>query len=311
MVFFVGWDDTGGRFSREVRRRGEGTVLSEAEGGSFPGGRGEPSPWLRTVPGLPGFLSEGGIISMNANNSCQYRKTMMWRLCPYWGQLNPQPNPYISQQSQYMLQQTNNIRQQFSYMRLLHASPNLQTVDVYANGSPIALGLANKGFTEYLQMVPGRYNVQIFAAGTTAPALLDTIIELPGQSINTAVIIGLSPNITMKTFFETVIQIPPGQLYLRFANLVPNSPDMDLVLSDGTRLFEDVTFGMATNYRPITAGTYEFNLLRSDTGARLLYVPNISLGERRFYTIYAVGQIGGTLPLQVLIPLDGNSYLQV
>lgn len=240
---------------------------------------------------------------MNANDSYQYRNAMMRRPCPYMSQLNLQPNPYISQQNQYM-------RQQFSYMRLLHASPNMQPVDVYANSSPIALGLAYRGFTEYLQMIPGRYNIQIFRAGTTGPALLNTTIELPVQSINTAVIIGLSPNIAMKTFFETVIQIPPGQLYLRFANLVPNSPDMDLVLSDGTRLFEDVTFGMATNYRPITAGIYAFNLVQSDTDTRLLYVPNISLGEGRFYTIYAVGQIGGTVPLQVLIPLDGNSYIR-
>ncbi len=245
-------------------------------------------------------------IKMNASNSYQYRNNIMRRPCPYMTQLNP----YMPQQSQYT-PQGYDTRQQFSYMRLLHASPNLQPVDVYANGSPIALGLAYSGFTEYLQMVPGRYSIQIFATGTTAPALLNTIIELPGQSINTAVIIGLSPNITMKTFFETVIQIPPGQLYLRFANLVPNSPGMDLALTDGTKLFEDVTYGMATNYRPIAAGTYTFYLLQSGTDARLLYVPNISLGEGRFYTIYAVGQIGGTVPLQVLVPLDGNSYIRV
>ncbi len=228
---------------------------------------------------------------MNCYKGFQYRNNVMRRPCPYMA--------------------GHDMRQQFSYMRLLHASPNMQTVDVYANGSPIAYGLSYGGFTEYLQMVPGRYIVQIFAAGTTAPELLNTVFELPGQSINTAVIIGLAPNITIKTFFETVIQIAPGQLYLRFANLVPNSPDMDLVLSDGTRLFEDVTFGMATNYRPITAGTRIFNLLQSVTGARLLYVPNISLAEGRFYTIYAVGLIGGTPPLQVLIPLDGNSYIRV
>ncbi len=264
---------------------------------------------------------------MNANNGCQYRNNMMRRPCPYMMRANPymsQLNPYTMQQSQYMPQQSQympqqsrympqnyNVRQQYSYMRLLHASPNLQSVDVYANGSPIAYGLSYSGFTEYLQMIAGRYSVQIFAAGTTSPALLNATIELPSQSINTAVIIGLSPNITMKTFFETVIQIAPGQLYLRFANLVPDSPDMDLALPDGTRLFEDVTYGMATNYRPIASGTHTFYLQRSNTDTLLLYVPNISLGEGRFYTIYAVGRISGTVPLQVLIPLDGNSYISV
>lgn len=202
-------------------------------------------------------------------------------------------------------------RQQPSYMRFLNASPGMPRVDIYANRSQIASGLAYKGFTEYLQMLPGKYSIQVFRAGTTSPVLLDTEKELPAQSINTAVLIGSAPAFAIKTFFETVIQIAPGMLYLRFANLVPDSQGMDLVLSDGTKLFGDVSYGIATNYTPIAAGTYVFNLMQSGTGRNLLYVPNISLGEGRFYTIYAVGRIDRTVPLQVMIPLDGNSYIQI
>lgn len=233
------------------------------------------------------MLSEGFI--MNVYSGYQFGTGMGLRPCPYMSQ-------------QYM-------RQSFSYVRLLHASPGTPPVDIYANRSLIASGLNYRGFTEYLQLLPGRYNIQVFRAGTTGPVLLNTDIELPVQSINTAVFIGTAPAYGIKTFFETVIQIAPAKLYLRFANLVPNSPDMDLVLSDGTKLFGDVSFGMATNYTPIAMGIYAFNLLQSGTDKRLLYVPNISLGEGRFYTIYAVGRMDGTIPLQVLIPLDGNSYI--
>lgn len=202
-------------------------------------------------------------------------------------------------------------RQQPSYMRLLNASPGMIPVDIYANRGQIASGLAYKGFTEYFQMLPGRYSIQVFRAGTTSPVLLDMEIELPAQSINTAVLIGSAPALSIRTFFETVIQIAPGMLYLRFANLVPDSQGMDLALSDGTKLFGDVSFGMATNYTPITAGRYVFYLRQSGTDRNLLYVPNISLGEGRFYTIYAVGRMDKTVPLQVLIPLDGNSYIRL
>jgi len=100
-------------------------------------------------------------------------------------------------------------------------------------------------------------------------------------------------------------------LYLRFANLVPNSPDMDLVLSGGIKLFDQVSYGIATNYILISAGTYAFYLQQSGTDRSLLYVPNITLGEGRFYTIYAIGRMDEAVPLQVLIPLDGNSYIKV
>jgi len=228
------------------------------------------------------------------------------RPCPYFNQSMPDQGWIAPTQGIIYT----NARQTYSYVRLLNASPNTGPVDVYANATQIASGLTYKGFTEYFQMLPGTYHIVVFPAGTTGPTLLETQVEIPVRSIMTAAIIGLLPTISIRAYFETVIQIPAGHLYLRFANLSPESPNMDLI-ANGTRLFEGVPFGMATNYTPVTAGAYVFNVLRSDTGARLVYVPNITLSAGRFYTIYVVGQISGVAPLEVLIPLDGNSYIQV
>ncbi len=221
------------------------------------------------------------------------------------------PCAYIPPEMPCMRQQRQFSRQPYSYMRLLNAVPGSQPVDIYANNSLIASGLPYKGFTEYIQVFPATYNISVFAAGTTGPSMLDTTIEIPVRSINTAVLIGTPSAMSMKTFFETVIQIPPGRVYLRFANLVPGGPDMDLVLSNGTELFSDVSYAIATNYIPIPAGSYIFYIQQSGTDRSLLYVPNIQLQEGRFYTIYTVGSMDGSVPLQVLIPLDGNSYIQV
>lgn len=221
------------------------------------------------------------------------------------------PCAYLPANLPCMKQQNQMRRQPYSYLRLLHAVPGLQPVDVYANNSLVASGLQYKGFTEYLQIAPGTYHIMAFPVGTTGPVLLDAVLEIPAQSINTAAVIGTPGSPTIKAFYETVIQIPQGQLYLRFSNLVADGTDMDLVLSNGTELFSDVAFGMTTNYTQIPAGTYIFYLQQSGTDRSLLYVPNIQLEAGRFYTIYAVGRIDGTVPLQVLIPLDGNSYIQV
>ena len=204
-----------------------------------------------------------------------------------------------------------NTRQTVSYIRLLHASPGAPAVDVYANNSLIARNLAYRGFTEYMQILPGRYHVVIFPTGTTGPALVDTEVEVPFKSIITAAVIGIAPNVGIKAFFEPVLQIPQGMLYLRFSNLVPDSPELDLALSNGTMLFEGVSYGAATNYIAVYPGDYTFTLQQSGTGRRLLYVPNIHLLPGRFYTVYAVGQVAGNTPLQVLIPLDGNSYIKL
>ena len=221
------------------------------------------------------------------------------------------PCAYLPAELPCMRQRAQMARQPYSYLRLFHAAPGIPAVDVYANNSLIASDLPYKGFTEYLQIIPATYHIQVFRAGTIGPVLLDTVVEVPGQSINTAAVIGNPGSLSIKTFFETVIQIPQGQLYLRFANLVPGGPDMDLVLSNGTELFGDAAYGMATNYTQIPVGTYVFHIQQSGTDNRLLYVPNIHLMPGRFYTIYVVGRMDGTVPLQVLIPLDGNSYIQL
>lgn len=203
------------------------------------------------------------------------------------------------------------MRPAVSYMRLLHASPGTSAVDVYANSSLIASGLSYKGFTEYLQVIPEKYNIKVFPAGTTGVVLVDTEVEVPVQSIVTAAVTGTSPNIGVKAYFEPVLQIPSGKLYLRFAHLVPDGPDLDVVLSDGTVLFEDVSYGAATSYIAVFPDIYTFYLKQTGTDKSLLYVPNIQLLPGRFYTIYAVGQVKGNTPLQVLIPLDGNSYIKL
>lgn len=201
-------------------------------------------------------------------------------------------------------------RQDFSYMRLLNASPGMAAVDVYANSSLIASGLSYKGFTEYMQVIPGFYNIKIFQAGTTGTAIVDMQIEIPVKSVVTAAIIGIPPAAAVKAFFEPVLQIPQGKLYLRFANLSPDSASMDFVLSDGTALFEDISYGAVASYVAVLPNVYTFYLQRSGTDTSLLYVPNIRLLPDRFYTIYAVGTVTGDIPLQVLVPLDGNSYIR-
>lgn len=223
----------------------------------------------------------------------------------------PESMPCMRQRDQYPKPPFQFQRQPYSYIRLMNAVPGSQPVDIYANRSLIAQNLPYKGFTEYMQVLPGIYNMTVFAAGTTGPVLLDAVIEIPVRSINTVALMGIPPALSIRPFFETVVQVPPGRLYLRFANLVPDGPEMDLTLSNGTELFTDVSFGMVTNYLSVPAGTYIFYIKQSNTDATLLYVPNIQLLEGRFYTIYTVGRMDGSVPLQVLIPLDGNSYIQV
>lgn len=196
-----------------------------------------------------------------------------------------------------------------SYIRLMHASPNTPTVDVYANGSPIARNLGYRQFTEYFAIPGGNYNIVVYPLGHTTNPILSLNINIPGGSIFTISVIGLSPDITLLPVEEPRMNIPSGKLMLRFVHLSPNAPVLDLATQTGT-VFSNVPYKGITQYIPVNPGTYTFYLNVAGTGQRILYVPNIRLEGGRFYTIYAIGNGVGTPPLQVLIPLDGNTYIK-
>ncbi|KAB2951036.1 DUF4397 domain-containing protein [Heliorestis acidaminivorans] len=194
-------------------------------------------------------------------------------------------------------------------MRILHASPDAPGVDIYANGVRIARNLRYQGFTQYLPAPPGRYRIRVFPTGRTINPVIDTVLTLLPESVTTEAIIGTLADIQIQPFRELRQPMRAGRLYLRFAHLSPDAPSVDLTLADGTRLFRGVDYTESTDYIELAPRTYNFQLRLAGTENVVLQVPNITLRPDRFYTIYAVGFADGRPGLQVLIPLDGISYL--
>jgi len=208
-------------------------------------------------------------------------------------------------QNQYGMQ-----RDATSYLRVFHASPDAPPVDVYANGTKLASNLFYSGFTEYMPVPAGRYNVRVFPAGQTMNPVINTDVQIPPGTIITAAAVGRVADIELLPIQDPVIPIPTGMTSLRFGHLSPNAPAVDIVLPDGTKLFTNVGYKQVTNYVPVFPGTYSIFVRPAGTGQNVLYVPNINLSRERFYTIYAIGLVGEAPPLQVVIPLDGNSYIR-
>ena len=133
-----------------------------------------------------------------------------------------------------------------SYIRILHASPDAPAVDIYANGNLIAQGLTYKEFTDYLQVNPGRYNIQVFPAGQQMNPVINTDITIPQNNAYTIAAVGRLSSIGLLPIPE--IYMPETQMRMpnnsnvRFVHLSPNAPAVDITLPDGTKLFENVPY---------------------------------------------------------------------
>lgn len=197
-----------------------------------------------------------------------------------------------------------------SYLRILHAVPDAPKVDVYLNDKLIANNLAFKQFTEYLSIVPGYYNVKIYPAGNTSNPVINTSFSASGNNIYTAAAIGFLKNIYLKVIEDTPMAVAPNKTMVRFVHLSPDAPMVNVVLPNKNIGFENVSFGEVTNYKEMSPGISTIQISAAQTGDVVLMSPNARFGRNKFYSIYAVGLAGGNPPLQVLLPLDGNSYIK-
>jgi hypothetical protein len=198
----------------------------------------------------------------------------------------------------------------FSYIRVLHASPDAPAVDIYANGNPIAKNLSYRGFTPYIKVPAGNYDIKVYPAGKTINPVIDTNLEIPGNSIFTVAAIGSLANISLLPILEPLHSANPGFAMVRFGHLSPTTPPVDITLPTGQKLFKDVEFKEVTGYIPVRPGNYTLQARPTGSDKVALLVPNIIFKPNKLYTVYAIGLSEGKPSLQVLIPQDGGTYLK-
>ncbi|MDT8719113.1 DUF4397 domain-containing protein [Clostridium sp. 19966] len=197
-----------------------------------------------------------------------------------------------------------------SYFRFLHASPGTAPVDVYINGKLLVPNLRYQYFTNYFKRSGGYYEVTVYTAGKNTNPLISTRINISPNSIYTLAVIGTDDKISLMPIMEPLPTKAQSHAMIRLVHLSPNAPAVDLTSPDGKKLFKNVEYKEVTGYIPLVPSTYTFQLRAAGTDKVVLIVPNIKLAPGKIYTVYAVGLLGGRPPLQVLIPLDGSTYLE-
>ena len=202
-------------------------------------------------------------------------------------------------------------KKKISFIRFLNAIPNQPslTIDIYVNRRLAVRNLKYEDFTEYIPARSGIFNVQIFPAGNQTDQLLDISIKTEPDRIYTMAAIGTVSDVELESFEDKFIESNQNAAYMRFANLSPDSAGLNIFIDD-TPVVYDLQYTEITDYLRLSDGKHTMLVETADTNKRVIFHPNMVLKNGNIYTSYMVGLTQGEPFIQVLIPLDGSSYIK-
>ncbi|AMR31994.1 hypothetical protein A0256_11450 [Mucilaginibacter sp. PAMC 26640] len=186
------------------------------------------------------------------------------------------------------------------YLNIVNLSPNINPVNLYAS-------FIKQGTTIYRYPTPSDYflmniidtPLQIRPALTTTSSQ-SNLITLPRQLNKniryTWYLTGLRSDSAFSYIFTVDSgAIPaPGRSKIRMVNASPGTTGLNLTANDSLA-FSKVSYKGVTDYKEVTAGTYNFKFTNgAATSTILTTLKNVTVLDGKLYTLYTYGLLNRT-----------------
>ncbi len=191
-------------------------------------------------------------------------------------------------------------------LRVVHAVPGAQAVDVFVDGNLVFSNIAFGQATNYAALTAGGHTVRVVPAGAGAQgqALIDTPVELAGGSYNTVAAVGRPNSIQALPLVNSSTLPVTNQALVRVVHASPDAPPVDVAVQGGQVLFSNVGFPSASGYITVPAGTVNLEIRQAGTSNVVRSVPNVTLNGATVYSIFAIGLLNGQPSLSALPVVD-------
>lgn len=190
-------------------------------------------------------------------------------------------------------------------IRFLNAAAGGPSLDIYANGNLLSKNIGFSNISNYNELSPGNYKVEMFNTGTYDNPLFSETLTLTPNSVLTLCLILDESNIETLKINDSYTGKNPSDTNIRFINLSPNAPLLSLSLPNGTTLFNGVEYLETTNYYQLSPGIYDFLLTATNDASFRRFIRNLDLRSDLLHTIYIIGLTDISPQLGYLYVKDG------
>ncbi|WP_253737241.1 DUF4397 domain-containing protein [Halohasta salina] len=180
-------------------------------------------------------------------------------------------------------------------VRVAHLSPDAPNVDVYVDGEPAFEDVAFRDVSEYAELPPATYDVQITAAGDEEEVVFEDSIEVSAADYTIAAIgeIGEENQPFAVEVFEDDLSDPGENARIRGIHAAPDAPAVTVTDADtGSALFEDLAFGEdQTGEAPPNEYTLEVRPADAEADSEPVASFDVPVEAGTVYTAFAVGYL--------------------
>jgi hypothetical protein len=205
-------------------------------------------------------------------------------------------------------------------VRIAHLSPDAPAVDVLVDGEAVLEGAEFGDVSDYLNLSAGEHNVTIQTSEDESVVFQDNVSVEAGTAYTIAAIGEVSQDTFEARVFEDDFETPGDEnATVRLIHASPDAPDVDVTVADSdTVLFDNVTFGNATDYAEVPAGDYglEVRPATADDDGEVVTTVNVTLEGGTVFSAIAAGYLSpgeaaADVPFEVLLVTDAGGEMMM
>ena len=184
----------------------------------------------------------------------------------------------------------------------IHASPDAPGVDVFVDNNLKQQGLTFPNNTPYIEVDAGIRNIKVNVTGT-ALTVFNQNLSFDANKNYSAYAIDRAINLDALLLIDDLTTPASGKSHIRFINLSPDAPAIDITLTDGTIMFGDVVFKEVIGFTSFDAGSYSLQIRTAGTSDVVLELGNHTFATGKIYTVFTRGffEEFGLQPLDISI----------
>ncbi|RAS74288.1 DUF4397 domain-containing protein [Priestia endophytica] len=137
-------------------------------------------------------------------------------------------------------------------VRIVNASNNNESVDIYIDHKPAVEGALFKNATDYMTLKEGAHTIEVYRSGEKETPLIVGDVETEGNQAYTVIAFEKEKKMSLKLLNDET-SAPKGKANVRVLNLAPVSNDLEASIKNGKKLFDNLAFNDVSSYEEIKA----------------------------------------------------------